>query len=58
MKKPAVNAIEFYFSGQKLPRKIKKNVLAYQRKFKNGYVPDIAFEMMQRDLAELQPVEN
>ena len=53
MIKPAVNSIESYFSGQKLPRKIKKNVLAYQRKFKNGYVPDIAFQMMQKELADV-----
>lgn len=54
MKKPSIKHIEAYFSGIKLPRKIKKGVLAYQRKYKDGYVPDVAFQMMQRELAEIQ----
>lgn len=54
MKKPAVGTIEAFFSGKKLPRKLKKTVLAYQRKYKDGYVPNIAFDMMQKELATLQ----
>ena len=53
MKKPAVITIEAFFSGKKLPRKPKKTVLAYQRKYKDGYVPNIAFAMMQKELASL-----
>ena len=57
MKKPEVKVIEQFFSGEKLPRKQKKNVLAYQRKYRNGFVPNIAFNMMQRELAELSELD-
>ncbi len=54
MKRPTEETVRAYFSGDKLPRKMKKSVLTYQRCAENNFVADQAIAMFQEEMANIQ----